>query len=257
MFGFKKRRRAKYRAQPFPDDWIEILQRNVPYYRFLAPEDQTELRGHVHVLLAEKHFEGCGGLTLTDEIRVTIAAWGAVLLLHRVTDYYPRLRSILVYPDAFVVPGDERLDDMEYLDEEDVRLGESWGLGAVVLAWKPIRDCATPRGQSQNVALHEFAHQIDEEDGITDGVPELDDDAAYEQWQIVMTGAYEALWRDIENNRESFLDEYGATHPAEFFAVLTETFFMRPHTLQRKHPQLYEVLHRYYRQDPAAILPKT
>ena len=256
MFGSKKRRRAKLKAQPFLPAWETILDENVPYYRYLSEDDRSELRGHIHVLIGEKNFEGCGGLTMTDEIKVTIAGYASILLLHRGTEYYPRLSSILVYPDAFVARVNGPMDDMDVVDEDDVRLGESWDTGAIVLAWKPILQSARSRGTAQNVALHEFAHQLDLEDGVTNGVPELDNDEAYEDWARVMGGAYEALWRDIEQNRLTFIDEYGATHPAEFFAVLTETFFLRPHTLQRKHPDIYAVLREYYRQDPAAILPK-
>ena len=100
---FKSRRRARLRALAFPADWQRIVDRNVAVFRRLPPEDQRELLGHTQVLLAEKHFEGCGGLQLTDEIRVTIAAGASVLLLHRDTDYYPRLTSILVYPGTYVV----------------------------------------------------------------------------------------------------------------------------------------------------------
>jgi hypothetical protein len=256
MFGIRRRRRAKLKSRPFPAEWDAILASNVPYYGYLPPEDQAEVRGHVRVIIAEKNFEGCGGLALTDEIKVTIAGYASILLLHRDTDYYPRLSSILVYPDAFVSRVREPIDEMEYVEEDDVRLGESWNTGAIVLSWKPILQSVRGRGTAQNVALHEFAHQLDLEDGVTNGVPELDDDEAYDDWARVMGGAYEALWRDIEQNRLTFIDEYGATHPAEFFAVLTETFFMRPHTLQRKHPDVYAVLRDYYRQDPAAILPK-
>ncbi|NUM52957.1 MAG: zinc-dependent peptidase [Candidatus Hydrogenedentes bacterium] len=258
MFWSKARRREKVRARAFPEAWEAALRDNVPYYGFLPPEDQAELRGHIHVLIGEKNFEGCGGLTITDEVKVTIAGYASILLLHRDAAYYPRLSSILVYPDAFVARQEfvEFGDDMDVMDDEDVRIGESWDTGAIVLAWKPIMQSAKGQGSTQNVALHEFAHQLDLEDGITNGVPDLDDDEAYDDWVRVMGGAYEALWKDIERNRLTFIDEYGATHPAEFFAVLTETFFMRPHTLQRKHADVYGVLREYYRQDPAALLPK-
>src|SRR5215203_2251959 len=103
---FAGRRRAKLRAQPFPDEWRRIVERNLPIFRRLTPADQAELLGHVQVFLAEKHFEGLGGLALTDEIRLTIAAQACLLLLHRETDYYPRLRSILVYPSGYIARED-------------------------------------------------------------------------------------------------------------------------------------------------------
>ena len=110
MFGFfKQRRRRRLRAAPFPEAWRTIVERNVLLFARLPDDDRTELLGHIHVLLAEKHFEGCGGLELTDEIRVTIAAHACLLLLHRDTDYYPDLTSILVYPHTYVVPDEEYL----------------------------------------------------------------------------------------------------------------------------------------------------
>ena len=246
MFWSKARRREKVRAWAFPGAWEAALSEFVPYYRYLPEGDRAELRGHVQVLVAEKNFEGCGGLAMTDEIKVSVAGYASILLLHREPEYYPRLSSILVYPDAFVTRVDGLTDGMDEMDEDDdVRIGESWNTGAVILAWKPIVQAARGKGAAQNVALHEFAHQLDLDDGVTDGVPELDDDEAYEDWARVMGGAYESLWKDVEQNRATWIDEYGATHPAEFFAVLTETFFMRPHTLQRKHGEVYGVLREY------------
>src|SRR4051794_19063336 len=103
MFGlFKRKRRERLRSEPFPPEWEAILRRNVPLYERLDDADRRELRGHMRIFLAEKHFEGCGWLELTDEIRVTIAAGACLLLLHRETDYYRRLITILVYPHAYV-----------------------------------------------------------------------------------------------------------------------------------------------------------
>ncbi|GMU94183.1 MAG: hypothetical protein AMXMBFR4_32410 [Candidatus Hydrogenedentota bacterium] len=253
---YKRRRRARIREQPFPDEWESILQRNVPYYNWLPPDLQSEMRGLVQIFIDEKNIEGCGGLELTDEIRVTVAAHACTLLLRREHDCYPNVRSVLVYPDEFVVPGDVPIDENEFLDEDDARIGESWEFGVVIVAWKPLLRAIRRPHEGMNVVLHEFAHQLDIEDGVTDGVPFFDDDDANKEWADVMSGAYEQLWRDIERNRDTFIDEYGATNPAEFFAVLTETFFERPHTLQRRHPELYEVLQNYYRQDPAAVRPR-
>jgi Mlc titration factor MtfA (ptsG expression regulator) len=264
MFWSKARRREKVKAGTFPSAWEETLTEHVPYFRYLPKADRVELRGHVQVLIAEKNFEGCGGLAMTDAIRVTIAGYASMLLLHREAEYFPRLRSVLVYPDAFVVrkkkplnimDGMDPIDDLDMADDDAVRDGESWETGAIVLAWKPIVQSGTEPGSAFNVALHEFAHQLDLDNGEMDGVPELDDEA-YEVWVRVMGDAYEALCDDVERNRATWIDAYGAEHPAEFFAVLTEAFFMRPHTLHRKHADVYGVLRDYFRQDPAALLPR-
>src|SRR5829696_4369227 len=136
MFGFfKRRRRERLRAAPFPPEWGQILQKNVPYYDRLGEADRRELQGHINVFLAEKHFEGCGGLALTDEIKVTIAAQACLLLLHRDTDYYRRLVTVLVYPSAYTAQGIESLGGGFVLEGEEARLGEAWADGVVVLSW--------------------------------------------------------------------------------------------------------------------------
>src|SRR5438445_6501953 len=122
---FKGRRRERLRAQPLPSEWERIIERNVSAYSHLPAEDRRELLGHTQVLLAEKHFEGCGGLELTDEIRVTVAAQACVLLLHRETDYYPRLKSILVYPSAYMVSGERPLGGGLWEEGDEIRLGHT------------------------------------------------------------------------------------------------------------------------------------
>ncbi|MFA6245073.1 MAG: M90 family metallopeptidase [Candidatus Hydrogenedentales bacterium] len=253
MFGFKRRRRERLRRQPFPSEWEAILARNVAYYRLLPADAQAELRGHIQVLVAEKNWEGCGGLAMTDEIKVTIAGQAAVLLLHRDTDYFPELRSILVYPNAFVAPTEEEDLGDGPLEGEDVHFGQSWDWGTVVLSWRHALRGAQYRDDGDNLILHEFAHQLDHEDGVTNGAPLLDDEEAQAEWGRVLSGEYEQLWSDVEHNRRTLIDDYGATDPTEFFAVVTECFFERPHALQQRHPELYGVLQQFYRQDPAAL----
>src|SRR5207302_9345910 len=163
MFRFlKQRRRQRLRAQPFPPAWRSIITGNLPIFRRLPPEDQAELLGHVQVFLAEKHFEGCSGLELTDEIRVTIAAQACLLLLHRKTDYFPQLLTILVYPSAYMV--EERRPVNEHVWEEGTtsRLGET-GLrvGSMVIAWDAAKSGAADPSDGRNVVFHEFAHQLD------------------------------------------------------------------------------------------------
>src|SRR6476620_11308454 len=116
---FRSRKRERLRASPFPDDWRRAIERNVPIVLRLPPADRQELYGHVQVFLAEKHFEGAGGLELTDEIRVTIAAQACLLLLNRETDYYPLLKSIIVYPSTYVVPGEQSLGGGIWEEVED------------------------------------------------------------------------------------------------------------------------------------------
>jgi Mlc titration factor MtfA (ptsG expression regulator) len=242
------------RQQPFPEEWKRTLERNMPYYRRLPQEDRDELHGHTHVLLAEKNFEGCGGLEMTDEIRVTIAAQAAVLLLHRETNFYPRLYSVLVYPSSFWVRDAEPISHDMAIEGEEVRLGESWDQGAVVLAWDEVRSGAPRFQDGYNVVFHEFAHQLDQENADADGFPIIHDRELRETWSQVLHREFERLQRDIEFNRRTVVDDYGAEDPAEFFAVVTECFFERPMLLKRERPELYEQFRLYYRQDPASHL---
>ena len=239
-------------AQPFPADWVGIIERNVPFYGHLSPADQCELLGHIQVFLAEKRFEGCGGLVITDEIRVTIAAYACVLLLHRDTDYYPLLVTILVYPHTFVVSGYEAGPGGQVIEAPRTLAGESWRHGNVVLAWDEVHHNAFDLHDGHNVVFHEFAHQLDEEDGSANGAPILPRRAMYSAWARILGKDYAELVHDAEEGRSSFLDQYGATNPAEFFAVATEAFFETPDKLQAHHPQLYEELKLFYQQDPAA-----
>jgi MtfA peptidase len=252
MFGMRRRRRQQMAARPFPDEWAGIVERNVPYYRRLSPTDRRELRGDIQVFLAEKRFEGCGGLTITDEIRVTIAAHACILLLHRETDDYPLLASILVYPHPFVVERRQAGPAGMPLEAPETLAGESWRHGAVVLAWDAVRHSAFDLHDGHNVVLHEFAHQLDEEDGRADGAPPLPQRSMYAAWARILGREYARLVREAEEGEPSLLDTYGATNPAEFFAVATEYFFEASAQLKARHPELYEELKLYYRQDPAA-----
>ncbi len=249
---FRERRRKKLAGRSFPDEWLAILEKNVPLYVRLPESDRQELRRHLLVFLAEKRFEGCGGLEITDEIRVTIAAHACLLLLHRKTDYYPGLKSILVYPDAFVVPDVRHLVGDTVLETDDVRLGESWHHGSVVLSWNDVRRGATDIEDGQNVTLHEFAHQLDSSHGRGDSTPVLRDEATFDAWARALGRDYDGFRRAVQSRRPEVLDEYGATDPAEFFAVATESFFETPNELQRVYPRLYEELKKFYQQDPAS-----
>lgn len=248
---FKRRRRKRIQTQPFPEAWEAILRRNVPYYRALPPDMQQRLRQRVQVLLAEKHFEGCGGFVITDEVRVTIAGHAACLLLGDDFDYFPELRTILVYPGIFYVEDDVPQPDGTFAEVDEEQAGQSWDLGVVVLAWNEVEASSKRAHDGYNVVLHEFAHQLDVEVSGPDGAPLLDDPALYDRWAKVMQADYERLQRDVGRGRRTVLDAYGAESPAEFFAVATETFFESAKALRAKHPALYNLLRDYYRQDPA------
>lgn len=253
IFGFlKRRRRRNLRGQTIPFAWRSTLTRSLSLFRRLPPEDQTELLRHIQVFLAEKRFEGCGGLELTDEIRLTIAAQACVLLLHRETDYYPQLSTILVYPSSYIVPGERHLEGPIWEEGDQTFLGHATDrLGSIVLAWDAAKEGAVNSSDGRNLVLHEFAHQLDFEDYATDGAPALATRAEYATWAEVMRREFKALQAADEAGSPTVLDTYGATNPAEFFAVATEAFFERPRDLRARHPELYGALGQYFRQDPA------
>ena len=249
---FKERRRQQLRAQPVPGEWRSVISRNVPFFNRLPLDDQSELLGHVQVFLAEKNFEGCGGLQLTDEMRVTIATQACLLLLHRRTDYYPRLVTILVYPSGFVVEEKRHLEGHIWSEGSEGRLGETGRqMGSLVLAWDAAKSGAKDPSDGKNLVLHEFAHQLDFEDLAADGVPALTSRKEKLSWAGVMKMEFAALRAADETGIPTLLDTYGATNPAEFFAVATEAFFERPQALRGQHPRLYGELQRFFRQDPA------
>lgn len=252
MLGRRKRRRVRLRQRELPDRWIAIIERNVPYYRTLDPCDRRELHGHIQVFLAEKRFEGCGGLGMTDEIRVTIAAQACILLLHRDTDYYSSLRTILVYPDPYIARVARRLPGGMAIEGREVRLGESWVAGAIVLSWDDVLGGAADIHDGHNVVFHEFAHQLDAASGWPNGAPVLPRRSMYIAWARVMKAEYAHLLDDLAHHRDTVLDDYGGTSPAEFFAVATECFFEKSIQLKKIHPALYDQLKLFYRQDPAA-----
>jgi MtfA peptidase len=253
IFGLlKQHRRRRLRGQPFPKDWLRTIERNAPFFQRLSVNDQTELLGHIQVFLAEKRFEGCGGLELSGEICVTIAAQACLLLLHRETDYFPGLLTILVYPSVYMVEEKRQIQDHVWEEGTMTRLGETGRrMGSLVLSWDAAKSGAADPSDGKNVVLHEFAHQLDFENYAADGVPDLATREQQLSWSEVMRTEFASLRAADETGIPTLLDTYGANNPAEFFAVSTEAFFERPCALRGRHPKLYAELQRYFRQDPA------
>ena len=251
MSSFFSRFRHDPRPErPFPPAWRAIIARHVPYARRLTPAQRAELEQHVRTFLERKHFEGCGGLRLHDVHRVTIAAHAGLLMLGGNTDCFPRLTTILVYPDEYVVDEPRALGGGIVSEGPELHAGHTQSnLGAVVVSWRDVLDGVHDPTDGHNVLFHEFAHQLDFEDGEDNGVP-----ASARHFAEVAGREYERLCDDVKQGRDTLLDPYGAEDPVEFFAVVTEAFFEQPAALRAAHPELYEVMAAYFRQDPAGNL---
>ena len=239
----KQRHRREVRATPLSEADRSLLQKEVPLYAALPAEFTKEMDARIQVFLYQVGFEPCGQLEeVTREMQLIIASQACLLLLASGYDHFGLLRSVLVYPDAYEV--------RDELGIKSIRLGESWMSGSVVLSWESVRQGSRNEEDGLNVVIHEFAHQLDQFNGVADGLPVLKDRKDYPEWASVMRASYKTLLERVEKGRRTVLDDYGATNPAEFFAVSTETFFEKPKQLEEKHPELYEQLKRFYGLDP-------
>lgn len=248
--GARGRRRRRLLSLPLSEERRALLTSLVPPYRRMPDGMRRELEGLVQVFLAEKRFEGCGGLEISEEMRVAIAGFACILLLGRPTDFYRRLISILVYPTAFHVRSEIPMGSHVAVEARDTHLGESWEYGTLVLSWDEVLSATLGNDFTQNLVYHEFAHQLDLENGAEDGVPGLRDRALAREWASVLRREYEELRIEAERGDETFLDPYGLEHPAEFFAVATEAYFLDPKGMRRDHPELFRVMNAYFRVDP-------
>ncbi len=257
MFDWWRRlSRGEAIAAAFPAQFRELILRRVPCALLLTVDELAKLEALVRIFSSEKTFEGAGGFALTEEMRVVIAARACLLVLHRVeldSPLYPDLDTVLVYPSSYRVRG-QRRDGYVTIEGDEVRLGESWSRGLVVLSWDAVVSGSANPNDGHDVVLHEFAHQLDAEDGAMDGTPELDSLERYSVWSHVAGKEYAALLDDLERHRKTFIDAYGATNAPEFFAVVVELFFEKPLTLERRHAELYAELSRFFRFDPAERL---
>lgn len=238
---------------PIPSSWPDLVSRQVPLVARLTPADRERLLRIMQLFLREVPIEGCAGLEVTEEIRMTIAAQACLLLLKMPYPRYGRVRRVLVYPSAFV-PTTVALHPTGQIVRPDVPLrGQASLSGVVVLGWDEVQRDTLITTDADNVVLHEFAHMLDAEDGSMDGVPVLDSGTAYRAWGALLSEEFAEHVRRTERGEPTALSPYGATNRAEFFAVATETFFERPLKLRAEEPGLYALLVDFFKLDPAVI----
>lgn len=236
----------------FKEEWVRILEENVPLYSCLPEELRPLLHERIGSFVSSTRFEGCNGLDLTEEMILTVSAQACMLVLHRKGEAYPKLRNVYLYPSSFSSVMRRQNAHGVVTEGEVHRLGESWDTGTVVLSWSAAEHGARNIRDAENVTFHEFAHQLDHEDGATDGAPGLPSREAYRSWARVFQENYEDFHELLERGKKTLIDTYGATNPAEFFAVVTETFFEKPKQLKQKWPDLYEEMSGFYGVDPEA-----
>ncbi|MDZ7937589.1 MAG: M90 family metallopeptidase [Rhodoferax sp.] len=251
-------RRLRLQQQPFPAVWRKVLRKRVPLVARLPVDLQLQLKKHMQVFVAEKVFIGCAGLQVTDEMRVVVAAQACLLLLNRplrgASDYFAGVRQILMYPGAFVV--NRSVTDAAGLqqDQRQTLAGESWSQGQVILSWQDTVEGAADAHDGRNVVIHEFAHQLDQENGQAVGAPlPVFGDAAHnaKRWMQVFSEAFAQLQGQAFMGEQGVLNHYGAQDPAEFFAVATEAFFEQGRALRAEQPALYAELQAYFKVNPA------
>jgi Mlc titration factor MtfA (ptsG expression regulator)/Flp pilus assembly protein TadD len=245
---FKHARRRKLLAAPFPPAWLEVLARNVGHYALLPLSEQSRLRDKLRILVAELRWEGCKGLVVTDEMKVTVAAQASLLLLGDDDYYFDRVPSLLLYPGAFVRAN--RAGGRSTVEEETELLGEAWNRGSVILSWpSALQGGRNPR-DGHNLVLHELAHHLDGLDGEMGGSPPMSNERL-QRWNKVVRAAMEQLSEEEAQDQPELIDPYGLTNQAEFFAVSTESFFERPVEMRSRYAPLYDCLRDLYRVDPA------
>jgi len=256
MFSWvRARRRRAIRERPWPAAWEELLRRNARQMQWLDEAARERLRCWIAVFVAEKSFEGCGGMQVTDEVRVSIAAQAGLAVLGFDEEYYDRLKSVLVYPGDYLVPRSTALEGGGALEWQEARLGETWAGGSVVFSWPRVVEGGRLRDGPRSVVIHECAHAIDMLDGEIDGIPPLGPGRGRRAWAEEMAACRGRFEEALDEGRFTALDEYAAEGPGEFFAVASECFFQDPHRLIRSDRQLYELLREAWRQDPRTRVP--
>ncbi len=246
----RNRRRRRLLDEPFPVRWNAILQRNVGHFSLLNRDEQARLRNIIRILITEKAWEGAGGVFVSEEMKVTIAAAAGLLLLGIDHDYYRRVESIVVYRSRFRTP--TREDDWEDDELSDFEAeGQAVYRGPVILSWEDVIAESPNPTCGYNVVIHEFAHQLDFLDNTINGTPPLDDPEMEKRWRYVMTVAFNDHRRALKRGGETFFTEHAGENETEFFADATEAFYCNPIELREEYPFVYDLLKAYFRVDPA------
>jgi len=247
LFWFPVWRNRRILKQPFPHKWKQILSTNMKIYSYLPNNFRQRLNNLILLFLHQVDFYGSEGIEINDEIKITIAAQACLLILGRTIDDYAKIKSIIVYPYAYFTENDVG-------ERSGIRLGESWQNGRIILAWDDVLHNSRNIVKGHNVTLHEFAHQLDQEDGYSDGVPPIPA-SAVDIWVQTFSHHFKELSHLARDFEDSFFNPYGATNPAEFFAVCSESFFTVPVEFSNHYPELFQLMLSFYQLDPRLFIP--
>jgi Mlc titration factor MtfA (ptsG expression regulator) len=245
----KKKARAALLAEPLSEDDRRIIAAQVPILQRVPADLREKLDGKINLFLEQVSFYGCDGLAVTDEMQLSIAAQACLLVVNTDT-WYDNLTTVLIYPNAFK-SRQKRRSGYVVTEKEIIRTGESWDRGPVILSWAHSKQGAMNDHDGHNVVFHEFAHQIDDLSGGTNGVPVLAKGQSYAEWEKVFLTAYSDHVAAVEAGHRTVIDPSGAEGHEEFFAVSVEVFFERPLALQKAAPHVYEQLAALFNLDPA------
>ena len=249
----RMRRRTTRMRTPFPREWRDLLHRTLPLYGRLPAELRLRLEPLVREFLLDIEFIGCQGLTVTDEMRLSVATQACLLVVGHRTGGFRSLRSVLLYPDEFVVEESDEDDAGVVTEGTRVLAGQTFATSRIILSWRDVQ-ASGGAGEAYNVVLHEFAHYLDHSVG---GALSSSSSRhrSLKSWHAVLGREYQVLCDAVDRGEPTLIDPYGAEHLEEFFAVATETFFEQPRELQRRHSHLYTELRKFYALDPASWGP--
>lgn len=251
---WRSQRMAKAGDRYGVSDWDGAWE-SLPLLAGLDASQEARLRDLALRFLREKRLEPVQGLELTNPMRLTVALQACLPILELGLDWYRGWYALILYPSEFMTEH-EQTDDLGLVwTQPEVRSGESWDQGPVILSWEDVEGGRDLDGY--NVVIHELAHKLDRLDGAFNGRPPLHPGMSGKVWTRVLSAAFEDLCRCDEAGEQTALDPYGCESPAEFFAVASEAFFEIPDLLEGEYPQVYEQLRAFYRQDPLARLRRS
>lgn len=247
---------ANSELMPFTEENDAFLTSNFHPYAFLTDSEKNSLQRKIKFFLTTKNINGVANFNVTDDMKLLVAAEACLLIMNIQEDVFPGLSNIFLMEDTFIEK-DNPINPVTGVPMAMPKLGEAWKGGPIVLSWKAIYSGLKQNQNKANVVFHEFAHNLDQQDGNFDGTPPLGKGGNYQRWSVVMSKEFFELKRILKTHHRSDIDSYGATNEAEFFAVLTEYFLSCPRQLQRKHPGIYEAFNQYFKLDPIRWDPQT